>query len=1675
MHAPIAEADNEDEDLLGINEPPPVLDLNPSSTKPAAETTLEADTTLAETQHDAKNTEDQAHSFNKKPTKRLSPLHVHVAKEESDDNYFTGMNSQQPSGATTTSHYPLSVPAKWGRKPSFFQDRKEGEHQIRHALGGQGMDSKPYSESERGDDAGKLQICSSRNLHRRAERSLSGNLDLQSGEVGSTITAKEMFLSEHPSQKCACEPTGRPEGIQYPSLGAKRIWRSSELTPESPSSTISSNLDGLTNVNLEDDHARKWETGNAFHHGLTIPQDKFRNGYQARNGKDVKSHPASPLRVYSRKFDRFRKLPSLQMLLRTRSLQKELIIQSSTNSSEDHQSHYDSYKSSKTFFNSFRCINPDITEPSRESKETDDDFDIESLSLQFPEIKALERHSETLEFYLQVHSISRRIWSWAWTVHFSNRSSCPPPVWMPIKLLWFCPPDKLERLYGLLWRTNLPLLSQERCTESEILYTASTLGIFENYAESTIKKDVIARVFAVTGSYAEADNFLEESTLQEIEPYFSFVPLAVEQKPDMTMLASAAFQAFELYYRQAEQNRAVSSINVFPLCEYLGNNFLSLEASSRGFTELICACVTRNFEECISAVEKILQGHGDAGYLDFRPQITRDDADLELLDEVWKHALEESDEPTPQGRNPIKHRRNKSVPSTESKAENGSLPFFTPTNGRKSGRVNMRNRGKKHGLKVSSSVVDSAKTTLYRLLEWAQLSNHLHPYEFGENNLRRINNLCRIPQGDNWFSWLPTALSDVDLGGATSNDKVCLFRGWLYRTVGKPGIDEIWHSIFAQKQSKQTFNHELFLKDEDVEKLDCASSEESSPISTRMRSSHSFLRCPNDSCKKVYKLMQAKGFSDDIISVLAPLIFENASPCLATGCENSYVYANNSQAEETTRLPQSSPASQKKNPGAFVHGGVKWVRCYCILQVDVHQLVSHLLHHVQGNVKEPAAFGSPRNLAGFIKENAVFESQLVYGDSPEDIYAGKYSEFELSQRSIEVCSIDYSFHRMIGPMLRQRMRREHACGTAKNLKKRVESFVSTCILNSENDFHNSRDDASSRTSERKSPSTWMLNSDPCNDWGCVFSVGILNRARSRRYFMAPNELMRATWIEALYRSVGYGIRNINSTSKALNWLQRFGEVVSSGIDLSVDDLTTPSSDQNVCYMPSRYSTSREIGLQLLFLCAQERLSIVFNEVIRQTTEICCLNQNEMESIRKFNKRRTAGSTPAWALNFPVFDVATASYGVLGGSVVDSLEDLVKIANFDFNSSGENIGFALRKMAFDQVNQIHEVWLDHEKIFPYLSAFSIGKVENSGNFSNNNSIMSERTMEMLRAVWLEMLCSKKSNSFSESYKSSDRVSEFICKWLSVSLSSSLADDAPKKALRLGNETWKLSKKNDRVPNVISSLFDEVFGSVTTSAAVHNKLSAIRPRQLSGTNGKDTSLDQIWKDLQRDSILLDGRLLTCNQYAPPMLLAVMCSRVYEVGKQMKLWSKDASAVGFVRRLFQQCARTVVSGDAYDAAYRFFSREDVILVPASNAAEPLSFDVIDPYEEACVVKETFDSLSGEAAALVDTQLDWWKNTVSPTSEKHHSHRSGAKHYAPTFDNPMDLFYSNPAIREQLNQHRRRRIFWADQYLLSRAGRQDFNNWWRIPSPGNRGLLVIFQCFSAFRMVDTSVSCFL
>ncbi|KAL9188533.1 hypothetical protein ACHAXT_006911 [Thalassiosira profunda] len=114
---------------------------------------------------------------------------------------------------------------------------------------------------------------------------------------------------------------------------------------------------------------------------------------------------------------------------------------------------------------------------------------------------------------------------------------------------------------------------------------------------------------------------------------------------------------------------------------------------------------------------------------------------------------------------------------------------------------------------------------------------------------------------------------------------------------------------------------------------------------------------------------------------------------------------------------------------------------------------------------------------------------------------------------------------------------------------------------------------------------------------------------------------------------------------------------------------------------------------------------------------------------------------------------------------------------------------------------------------------------------------------------------------------------------------------------------------------------------------------------------SSIEQLWKDLMRDSVSINGEVLAGESFhGPERIVGKLTQQILESDESLHTNGKTASArisearaISYSRDILLACNRTRSGGDSYFCAENLcLNRNLVVLCPASNEASPLSITV-------------------------------------------------------------------------------------------------------------------------------------
>lgn len=144
----------------------------------------------------------------------------------------------------------------------------------------------------------------------------------------------------------------------------------------------------------------------------------------------------------------------------------------------------------------------------------------------------------------------------------------------------------------------------------------------------------------------------------------------------------------------------------------------------------------------------------------------------------------------------------------------------------------------------------------------------------------------------------------------------------------------------------------------------------------------------------------------------------------------------------------------------------------------------------------------------------------------------------------------------------------------------------------------------------------------------------------------------------------------------------------------------------------------------------------------------------------------------------------------------------------------------------------------------------------------------------------------------------------------------------------------------------------------------------------------SIDQLWRDLQRDSVSINGKVYRGDSsHGPERILGALTSRILSVGRSSEASGarsdlRESKALVYARDLLLAGNRTRSGGDSYYCVNMLCSNADLaVVVPSGMEAEPVSFDVSeDDSDESFHTR--FNDKSGWVKTRSKLQRSWRKH---------------------------------------------------------------------------------------------------
>ena len=109
--------------------------------------------------------------------------------------------------------------------------------------------------------------------------------------------------------------------------------------------------------------------------------------------------------------------------------------------------------------------------------------------------------------------------------------------------------------------------------------------------------------------------------------------------------------------------------------------------------------------------------------------------------------------------------------------------------------------------------------------------------------------------------------------------------------------------------------------------------------------------------------------------------------------------------------------------------------------------------------------------------------------------------------------------------------------------------------------------------------------------------------------------------------------------------------------------------------------------------------------------------------------------------------------------------------------------------------------------------------------------------------------------------------------------------------------------------------------------------------------DMSVDQLWRDLQRDSVRIDGELSEGSTgHGPERIAGALMRRILHVSRSSAVRSlSESQALAYARDALLAGNRTRTGGDSYFCVNALCRNDDlVVVVPSGREAEPTRFEV-------------------------------------------------------------------------------------------------------------------------------------
>jgi len=155
-----------------------------------------------------------------------------------------------------------------------------------------------------------------------------------------------------------------------------------------------------------------------------------------------------------------------------------------------------------------------------------------------------------------------------------------------------------------------------------------------------------------------------------------------------------------------------------------------------------------------------------------------------------------------------------------------------------------------------------------------------------------------------------------------------------------------------------------------------------------------------------------------------------------------------------------------------------------------------------------------------------------------------------------------------------------------------------------------------------------------------------------------------------------------------------------------------------------------------------------------------------------------------------------------------------------------------------------------------------------------------------------------------------------------------------------------------------------------------------------NEISSCVEQLWKDLLRDSVEINGKVLAGESFHGPerivgkltqqilssndALLRGNCNILRSDWEQTRI--TEAQAVSYARDILLACDRTRSGGDSYFCAENLcLNRNLVVLCPSSTEAKPLSITVSTEYQQKSIEDPGTNGISGWSFSRIGQTKSW------------------------------------------------------------------------------------------------------